>query len=57
MDWSGFFSTSIVTVAIILLAALLILWFILPFAVFGIKDKLNNIIQLLEESNKIKKGE
>ncbi len=29
-----------------------ILWSILPFAIFGIKPKLDKIIQLLEEINK-----
>lgn len=36
---------TIITVAIIFLVVLCILWFLLPFAVFGIKDKLDILIQ------------
>jgi hypothetical protein len=38
------------------LALLAILWFLLPFAVFGTKDKLDQLIsEIIETKNEIKK--
>ena len=40
--------TGFVVIIILFLVVLAILWFLLPFAVFGIKDKLNKQIMILE---------
>jgi len=37
---------------VVLVAAILTLWIVLPFAVFGIKGKLDKIIKLLERLSK-----
>jgi hypothetical protein len=41
----------IVFIIFIVLIILAILWFLLPFAVFGIKDKLDKIIASLKKTN------
>ena len=38
---------------LLFLVALAVLWFLLPFAVFGIKDKLTRIAKLLEHQNSL----
>lgn len=40
--------TGFVVIIILFLVVLAILWFLLPFAVFGIKDRLNKQIMILE---------
>lgn len=38
---------------VLLLLVLAVLWFFLPFAVFGIKDHLTKLIKLQEQTNKL----
>jgi predicted PurR-regulated permease PerM len=40
----------VITIFVFVLA---ILWFLLPFAVFGIKDKLNQLIESGNETNRL----
>jgi len=40
-------------VIIIFLLILAILWFILPFAIFGIKPKLDKILEELDKTNRL----
>ena len=49
----GIFSGIIGLLIIIFIGALLVLWIILPFAVFGIKEKLDQMIRLLKENRDI----
>lgn len=46
-DFSGAFGT----ILILFLFVLAVLWFLIPFAVFGIKDKLNQMIKLQKKAN------
>ena len=48
-----FFSTGGGVVVLIFLILVFILWFLLPFAVFGVKGKLNNIIDEAKKTNRL----
>lgn len=48
-----FFSSDVGRIVSVILLLLLLLWLILPLAVFGIKRKLNNLIRQNTESNKL----
>ena len=51
MDGSGL-DRGVVSIVIIFLFLLALLWFFLPFAVFGIKDLLQRIIYAVEANTK-----
>lgn len=51
MDGSGL-DRGVISIVIIFLFLLALLWFFLPFAVFGIKDLLQRIIYAVEDNTK-----
>ncbi len=54
MEGMGALFSGIFGIVIFLfLLVLAILWFILPFAIFGIKPKLDMILQELDKTNKL----
>jgi hypothetical protein len=52
-DVEVFFSSGLGIVVLIFLMLLFLLWILLPFAVFGLKSKLKDIIWENRETNKI----
>lgn len=50
-NFESFFSTGIGIAVLAFLISVFILWFLLPFAVFGSKNRLNQIIEEAKETN------
>jgi len=46
-------SESLISLAFMVGAAAAVLWFIVPFVVFIIKDRLNELIELQKETNRL----
>jgi biopolymer transport protein ExbB/TolQ len=50
---SEFGSPALVLFVMLFLVVLGILWFLLPFAVFGVKDRLDQLIRLQSKTNEL----
>jgi biopolymer transport protein ExbB/TolQ len=50
---SEFGSPALVLFVMLFLVVLGILWFLLPFAVFGVKDRLDQLIRLQRKTNEL----
>lgn len=52
----GIFSGAFGLVVLLLLVILTVLWFLLPFAVFGINSKLRQLVREAERTNELLKA-
>ncbi|MBI5460684.1 MAG: hypothetical protein HY941_00675 [Gammaproteobacteria bacterium] len=48
----GFFGDFIGVISFLALAAIAGIWFFVPFAIFGTKDRLDDLIDAVDETNK-----
>jgi hypothetical protein len=45
---TDYFSGAVGLIFFVIMGAVVLLWIILPFAVFGIKDRLDRVVRILE---------